>query len=247
MTKYSKITKIEDSILNKIGVYKLESPSGKIYIGSTINSFRNRFNHHFNDYSNNPIKKALKKYKRENFSYTILEILNGKSQEYIRKRETYYIKMYNSTNKKIGYNLLESAEICFPKNQKAVMQFDLNNNFLNKFKSIKQACDTVGTRSLGIIISCRYKEGERQRLTNKKYKWLYEKDYNNGKRPSIVTKSKRRNGRKSIIQKDLNNNIIKIWRCSADINDALNYDISNIHNCCKNKLKTYKKYKWSYE
>ena len=70
----------------------------KIYIGQ--------------DSKNNPeylgsgaiVKKAIKKYGKENFKKEILEEIND-THEIINEREKYWIKYYNSTDNKIGYNI----------------------------------------------------------------------------------------------------------------------------------------------
>ncbi len=248
-TRYSKITKIDDILLDSIGIYKLTSPSNKIYIGSTINSFRNRFNHHFNDYSNNPIKRAIKKYGRENFKYEILEsyIIGSKEEFFIRNRETYWISQFNCLTKMGGYNILPEGDMICRRDGIPVIQFDLNGNIIETFNKIIDAINKTGASAATIRKSSSYNEGERQYISNRKYKWLYKKDYDNGKRISPLIKSKRRGNRRSINQYTRSMDFITNWRCSADIKDTLGYDMANIHNCCKSKLKSYKNYIWKYE
>ena len=49
-----------------------------------------------------------------------------------------------------------------------------------------------------------------------------------------------------ILQLDLNNNVIKIWEKAFQIEKELRYSSSAILACCKEKRKTYKKFKWKY-
>jgi len=73
----------------------------KIYVGKDIN--------------NNPIylgsgtllKKAIKKYGRNNFKKEILETCN--TFEELNNKEIYWINQLNSTNLKIGYNLIDGG------------------------------------------------------------------------------------------------------------------------------------------
>jgi len=49
-----------------------------------------------------------------------------------------------------------------------------------------------------------------------------------------------------IIQKSLDNNVIKIWNSIKEIEISLGYNKSAIANCCRGILKTYKKYRWEW-
>lgn len=88
-------------------IYKLTSPSGKIYIGQTVQSLKNRLSGHKTDCINrtSPITSAIRKYGLENFFIETLitvqserEILNNQ----LNKLEIFYIKLYNSYEN--GYN-----------------------------------------------------------------------------------------------------------------------------------------------
>ena len=76
--------------------------NNKIYIGQT------KTNH--SDYlgSGDLISKAVKKYGIHNFKREILE--ECKTKEELDTREKYWITLYNSTDKTIGYNLMEGGQ-----------------------------------------------------------------------------------------------------------------------------------------
>lgn len=88
--------------VNKINNHK--------YIGYT-NNFKRRYNDHasasFNpknkDY-NNAIHRAIRKYGLNNFDFIILEELNNQSLEYIKDREFFWIKYYNTYENREHYN-----------------------------------------------------------------------------------------------------------------------------------------------
>jgi group I intron endonuclease len=98
--------------IEEIGVYSLKClKTGKIYIGSTTKSFKYRFNNHVwelnNDrHKNKHLANAWKKYKENNFEFEILEVT---SKEDVFIREQYYMDLYKSHDKKLGFNINSRA------------------------------------------------------------------------------------------------------------------------------------------
>lgn len=81
-------------------IYKVKNKiNGKIYIGQTR---KKKYRKYFG--SGTKIKCAIKKYGKENFTYKVLR--KCENQDQLDFWEEVYIKKFNSTNKKIGYNIL---------------------------------------------------------------------------------------------------------------------------------------------
>lgn len=88
-------------------IYKITNKlNGKIYIGQTLKSLEERFQKHCwgttekdKYHMNMAIKKAIRKYGKENFTIELIEEVN---QELLDIREIYWISFYDSYNK--GYN-----------------------------------------------------------------------------------------------------------------------------------------------
>ena len=57
---------------------------------------------------------------------------------------------------------------------------------------------------------------------------------------------KKRHTFKTIIQKDKNDNIVKIWKDICEIQEQTNYDKHNIYKSCEKKYKYAYGYKWEY-
>lgn len=79
-----------------------------MYIGQTKNTLEYRKNQHFREAKCNKRNRtyfhnALLKYGEVNFNFVQIEIVN--TQLKADERERYWIKYYNSTNSKYGYNL----------------------------------------------------------------------------------------------------------------------------------------------
>ena len=75
--------------------------NGKIYIGQHKHNKCNYFG------SGTYILKALKKHGRENFKRETLFECDNISD--LNEKESYYIKLYNSTDLRIGYNFIDVA------------------------------------------------------------------------------------------------------------------------------------------
>lgn len=94
-------------------IYKITCiPNGKVYIGQTTNSLQRRYNSHF--WSNSgclKLKRAIKKYGKENF--IVDQIDYAHSKEEADAKEKAYISLYNSTNARCGYNITKGGETTF--------------------------------------------------------------------------------------------------------------------------------------
>ena len=95
-------------------IYRYKSPSGKCYIGQTIDERKRRWNFLNIDtqYGGSKIENARKKYGPENFEYTVLMKVTGDNQsevkQYLNTLEIGFIRMYDSF--KNGYNLTEGGD-----------------------------------------------------------------------------------------------------------------------------------------
>lgn len=84
-------------------IYKLTSPSGKIYIGRAVH-FKKRMNTHKHTAKSGvkrPLYEAIRKYGWENFTKEVIDIAMG--DEAAHQLELKYIVEYDSVNK--GYNV----------------------------------------------------------------------------------------------------------------------------------------------
>ena len=105
------MSKLKVKEINGI-VYKVTSPSNKIYIGITITNLRERQRTHLRDSnkgSNRSFHNAIRKYGINNLVWEIID--NENDFEKLKKLEIMYIKEYDSFNK--GYNQTLGGEGTF--------------------------------------------------------------------------------------------------------------------------------------
>lgn len=164
-------------------VYKITNLiNDKTYIGITKQIIKRIGNHiyyfkNLNSSNNTYLHKALRKYGLEFFTIDILEVC--KNLETLNNREVHWIKFYNSTNNKKGYNLDSGGNLKEPNEQniinrqlnakvKPVAQYDLQGNLIQTFYSVKEA-----SRQLGIsdsdIHRCHTKKWSRNNFMFRKF------------------------------------------------------------------------------
>jgi len=97
-------------IMSKIcGIYKITSPSGRIYIGQSIDIER-RWNHHMgmrDAYKHTILYRSFAKYGVDKHSFKILEEC---PKEKLNERERYYIERYDTFETGHGLNLTKGGD-----------------------------------------------------------------------------------------------------------------------------------------
>lgn len=92
------------------GIYKITSNiTGKIYIGKSVNIY-NRIASHKSATEDGHLHNAIRKYGWDSFSVEILEIFEDfriEDNETLLQREAFYINLFESANRDIGYNICE--------------------------------------------------------------------------------------------------------------------------------------------
>ena len=83
--------------------------NGKIYFGQTINNFKRRYSKGISKTHNQHLSNSISKYGIENF--TINEHFDvAHSMQELNELEEMYIKMYQTTNAKYGYNKKQGGD-----------------------------------------------------------------------------------------------------------------------------------------
>lgn len=87
---------------NTCGIYKINFPNGKYYIGMSIDIRRRMWEHNNCKKAKSPCDLAIKKYGK----ILSLEILEECQPSELFDKEAYWIQYYDATNKEKGYNLV---------------------------------------------------------------------------------------------------------------------------------------------
>ena len=220
------------------GIYKIENLiNHKVYIGLS-KDISNRWRGHKSNY-NNPnckdynmvIYKAMRKYGIKNFTFEIIEKCN---EELLNQKEQYWIAYYDSYYN--GYNSTLGGDESHIHLGKPIELYDLEGNYITTYPNITEAAKAIGvSRSAiyGIL------QGYRLSIKNYQFKLV-------GDRKEIKPYTNRQGGKKAVLQKDDNNNIINQFESVNEAARQLNLDSSSISKCCRGKLKHVGGFRWEY-
>ena len=215
-------------------IYKYTSPSGKIYIGQTINP-KERYRKHISEAYNTKhlgyntrLSKAIRKYGIEQFKYEIIVTLDIEDSQVLSEKldwfEQFYIKKYNSYEN--GYNLTKGGGGC---------------------RGYKMSEENVN------LLKDRYKDSELAKYAHKKGDVVSQETRTKisntlkGKPKSIEHKTRVAQSnskyKKPIVCVETNVTYASVY----DAERELNISFGNIWSVCNGKRKTAGGYHWKYK
>jgi group I intron endonuclease len=204
---------------NKGYIYKIESPSGYLYIGKTIN-LKNRIN----KYKCLDCKKqvllcrSLKKYGFSAHTFDIIYVGDLINEE-LNKLEIYYIGYYNSFNgkNKYGMNLTLGGEGILGKKHtdETKKKISENRKKTGKTAAHQNAIDKLKGRKI-----------------NKSEEWI---------------KNNSESIKKPILQFNMVGELIKEWKSAKDVDQEIGLCRKNISANLRNKTKHAYGYIWKYK
>lgn len=103
------IYSLKDCPNNLSGVYKINFPNGKSYIGIS-NNIKRRMKEHLTNSKQGtlPINKAIHAYGLTDFE--LLENISSQNREKLQEREKYWIHFFGTMNKEKGYNITQGGD-----------------------------------------------------------------------------------------------------------------------------------------
>jgi group I intron endonuclease len=236
-----------------IGIYKIISPSRRIYIGQSVDIERRK-----QEYKNIKCKGQPKLYNsllKYGWDNHLFEIVEECTLEQLNEREIYWGEYYNVLNNGLNCSLGKSGG---KQSLKTISK---------RAKSIKLAFDNMEVDKkedrLNKILTSRPKKYQKSNkirkihpsrgpisdeIKNKISKSTLGKSKKIGYKQTQEHISKRIHSLyKPIIQFDLDNTYLKEWPSIQSAADFLNINSKGIQHCCKNKQKTAFGYIWKYQ
>jgi group I intron endonuclease len=210
-----------------IGIYKIESPSGKVYIGQSWN-IRRRWNDHkaTKSYKHKKLNASFLKYGVQNHSFETLHLLPiDVTQDILNSYEQIYIDTFRNCNIEL-LNLKEGGN-GYGKHSEETKAI------IKEKRKYQKVTDEQRKK-----ISLFFKNIPRTK------EWIDKvANANRGKKLSDETKKKIM---KPIKQLSLSGDFIKDWDCSRNAAKELGTTECNICNCLTGRSKSACGYKWIY-
>lgn len=133
-------------------IYSYISPSNKRYIGQTCESLSKRAGKNGIRYKSSPaFWKAIQKYGWAYFQKHREVLATATDREEANTLESYFIDMYNTTNKLYGYNILSGGYDGFGlTNALPIIGINLSNHSIQSFISYSEAARQLGIQEATI-------------------------------------------------------------------------------------------------
>lgn len=229
------------------GIYKITSPSGRIYIGQSLNIIRRKKEYNKCSKKQARLKESIEKYGWDNH---IFEIVEECIVDKLNERERYWQDFYDVLGDKgLNCTLTKTNDKSGELSEKTKEKIKFANlglkhpNWRNKIKSISQGGEKHWTKSKNFSEESKIKMRESQ-------KRLYENGYinpNKGKIVSEETKQKQRLVKiKPVLQLTLEGIVIKEYS-SIDSVKLFGYQTKYVIQCCKKVRVKYKNSLWKYK
>lgn len=216
-----------------VGIYKITSPSGKIYIGQSV-EIKRRFNSYKRMYvKNKGVVKLYRSFLKYGVDNHIFEVVCECEETQLNDKERYYQEMFDCTganglNCRLTKTDDRSGRVSKETFAKMSEVAKGNQNWLGK-KHTQETKDKISLANTGRRYSdeINIKKGRKGRESNRK---------------GIMSENHPQSIK--VIQYNLDGNFIKEWNSLMDIKRELNFHIGNVSLCINNKLATYKGFKW---
>ena len=213
-------------------IYKYTSPSGKSYIGQTVQRLSDRAGHNGKNYLGcKYFWNAIQKYGWNNF---YVEILGEFLIEELNYQERRFIEIFNTLVPN-GYNIQFDCDRNYHKGRKRIYQYDGTTGLLIRpWESQTEAAKAFNV-SIASLNGCLL--GRSKSCAG--FAWSFQLL----ERYPITEKLD--NTEKKVTMIDINNNIIKTFDSIGEAAREVGGERSPIKKCCRGELKTAYGYKWS--
>lgn len=216
-----------------IGIYKITSPTGRVYVGQSVN-IENRWTHYkLLDCEDQPkLFSSFKKYGVENHNFEVKERCE---LDELNKRERYWQEFYNVIEEGLNCKLVRTKDKSGYLSKETRLKISRANK--GKESSMKDKTHSEETKN-------KMSKSAKSRTQNL-FGFFGKHSEESKRKMSESKKGRPAKNRRKIIQKDKEGNIVKEWPSLTEAQNALN--IKGIGNVLTGRAKTAGGYVWEYK
>jgi len=223
----------------KLEVYKITNlKNEKIYIGITNQGHQTRWWKHCSDANADtgfPIHNAIRKYGKDNFQIEVIETIENEDYDYLKEREQFWIKEFDSYNREKGYNLTLGGDGTFGRfhsdeTKDKIRQKALGRTWSEEAKGKASATHKANNYDSNEM-SNRCKKGNEIRWADPKQR---------------VNASVNNYNNRKVYQYDLKMKFINEYRSCAEAARNIGKTHQNIARCARGGLKSAYGFIWKY-
>ena len=215
------------------GIYCIENTiNQKKYIGQSIDIYR-RWQEHKLARTKQTISSAIIKYGINNFSFRIIELCE---RNLLNEREIYWINYYDTYHN--GYNETPGGSYVSDKCKKQINAYDLNGNYIRTYTSCRDAARDNNCSPQQIYLVLNHL---RRTAGSMQFRYL------NDSTPVTSTNGAQGRHHKTILQLDLNDNIIAEFKTIEEASKITGAYGPSIGRVCRGIKNTTHGFKWRYK
>jgi len=200
----------------KTGIYKITSPSGKVYIGQSLNVELRLSQYKRNDCKSQPkLLNSLNKYGSKNHLFEIIEYC---TLELLNERERYWQDFYDSSKKGLNCRLTKTTD---------------KSGTISEETKLKLRELNLGKKRTPEAI-----------LKQKQTMFLNKDSRKNPMFSKIYLEKLSSSMKISICQYNLQGEFIKEWESAKDVENFLSIKRTHIRACCRGVRKTAGGFVW---
>ena len=198
------------------GIYKITSPSGRVYIGQSIDVYSRLKQYQIKDCKKQPkLFNSLVKYGYENH---LVEVIEYCTVDFLNEKERFWQDFYNCSKKGLNCRLTKTND------KSGTISEETKVKLRNLYKGKKRSVESV----------------QKQKNT-----WEYNKSINKKQiysKEGLERKAKLM--KIPIIQYSLDGSFIKEWGSAKDVEDSTNIKRTHIRACCRGIRKSAGGFVW---
>ena len=218
-----------------IGIYKITSPTNKVYIGQSVN-IESRIKRYKNlsvkTKNQTKVWRSLLKHGSKNHKYEILEACDI---YLLNERERYWQEYFDCVNNGLNCYYTKTTDKSGKASDSTLKRMSEaqlgNNNWLGKTHS-DETKDKIRKAATGRKFSSEVNKSKGRKGTIPPLKGVFGKEH-----PSS----------KPIVQYEKDGTFLRYWDSLADASKYLGVGYSNISSCCNRRIKSAYGYVWRFK